>query len=157
MSKRQFSQKWITAIVTVGVICSTQVSNAAKPADKYLSLTNPYWRAGRIEYNQAGFDTAGYSDKFWWGLSPRHPYSEHEMLSGEWGAAIYYDGIATAPEAMWLTDKFFFPDWTTNSQFIIESDPVAWDDDPSPPGNPVTGNDTGHSSISNGDVTVAID
>lgn len=160
MSKRQFLHKWIAVIVTVGVVCSTQVSNAAKPAEKHLCLSNPYWRAGRIEYNEAGFDTAGYSDKFWWGASPpslRHAGDyEHEMLSGEWAAGIYYDGIGTpGNKAMWLTDEFVFPDWTTNSDFVIDidSDPFAEDDED----NPVVGYDTGHSRIKNQRVAVAID
>ena len=55
-----------------------------------------------------GFDAAGYSDWWDWGRDywPRHPYSQHEMLSGEWAGAIYYDGIATGEQAMWLTDHF---------------------------------------------------
>ena len=50
------------------------------------------------------------------------------MLSGEWGAAIYYDGIDTDPidanepdgarKAMWLTDKFIEPTWI---EFLLHS------------------------------------
>lgn len=143
-------------MVLIAMICSTEVSNGAKPSEKFLWLSNPYWRVGAI--NEPGLDAAGYSDKFWWGLSPRHPYSEHEMLCGEWGAAIYYDGIATGEEAMWLTDKFLYPDWDTYCDFTIEADPAAWDD-PNPPatGNPVVGNDTGTSTIENPEVSVRID
>jgi hypothetical protein len=54
-------------------------------------------------------DYAGYSDVIEYGYSLEHPYTYHELLSGEWAAAIYYDGIEDAPQAMWLTDKFLFP------------------------------------------------
>jgi hypothetical protein len=142
-------------MVLIAMICSTEVSKGAKPSEKFLWLSNPYWRVGAI--NDPGLDAAGFSDKFYWGASPpslRHAAAyEHEMLSGEWAAAIYYDGIATGAEAMWLTDKFFLPDWTTNSQFIIDSDPVSSDN----VNNPVVGLDTGYSRIKNAQVQITID
>ena len=142
-------------MVLIAMICSTEVTKGAKPSEKFLWLSNPYWRVGAI--NDPGLDAAGFSDKFYWGASPpslRHAAAyEHEMLSGEWAAAIYYDGIAMGPEAMWLTDYFLYPYWTTNSDFIIDSDPFAEDDED----NPVVGYDTGHSRIKNEQVTVAID
>jgi len=154
MSKIQFSHKWIIlVIIPIASLCSTQIANAVDPSTEHLWLSNPYWRAGRIEWNEGGFDAAGFSDKFWWGTSPRHNFTEHEMLWGEWAAAIYYDGIATAPKAMWLTDKFVFPDWITNSDFYIWGITNQWND----PANPVVGYDTGYSSIRNGQVIVTID
>lgn len=76
------------------------------------------------------------------------------MLSGEWPAAIYYDGIGTpGNKAMWLTGRFFSPNWTTNSQFIIDSDPVSSDNE----SNPVVGLDTGYSRIKNAEVRITID
>jgi hypothetical protein len=37
------------------------------------------------------FDNGGFSDWIWYGPSPEHPVSgNHEVLSGEWGAGIYY-------------------------------------------------------------------
>ena len=106
MKKFGFSQKWIVAVLTIAVLCSPHLVEGAKPSEKYLWLSNPYWRVGAAD--DPGLDAAGYSDKFYWGASPpslRHAAEyEHEMLSGEWGAAIYYGGIATGDQAMWLTD-----------------------------------------------------
>ncbi|MBN2021067.1 MAG: hypothetical protein JW749_12690 [Sedimentisphaerales bacterium] len=115
------------------------------PSTKRLTLDNPYWK---IE-----LDAAGYSDWLGWFESPRHPYAFCDILTGEWAAAIYYDGISTAPNAMWLTSQFSVPDWNTNSDFVIYEDPNAWDD----PCNPIVDNDTGYSVIRNGQVEVRID
>jgi hypothetical protein len=148
MDKTACLQKRIASILVVVVsLVTSQGSRADAPSSKTLLLDNPYWNAE--------LDTGGYSDVFWWEqFSPRHNYTRHEMLSGEWGAAIYYDGIGTpGNKAMWLTDEFIFPDWLTNSDFVIDSDPFAEDDED----NPVVGYDTGHSRIKNGQVTVAID
>lgn len=70
------------------------------------------WPSGSVY-----LDTAGYSDDFYYNRTDLHSYGTHEMLSGEWAAAIYYDGIAAEPNAMWLTNRFVDPDWTTNSDF----------------------------------------
>ena len=152
MDKTGCLQKRIASIVVVVVsLVTSQESRADAPSSKTLLLDNPYWNAK--------LDTGGYSDVFWWEqFSPRHNYTRHEMLSGEWGAAIYYDGIGTGSKAMWLTDKFLYPDWDTYCDFTIEADPAAWDD-PNPPatGNPVVGNDTGTSTIENPEVSVRID
>ena len=67
---------------------------------------------------------SGYSDGWYWGVSERHlnynPYpwepQYHEMLSGEYGAAIYYNGI-TNNQSMWLSNYWLYPFWTTNSNF----------------------------------------
>jgi hypothetical protein len=115
------------------------------------------------------FDAAGYSDWAYWGSSDRHGYEYHEMLSGEWAAAIYYEGIATGSQTMWLTDHFLWPNWTTLSDFSATSC-SSWDD-PYPPLNPVPPNetakdhdqntvtayDTGQSVIHNGQVQITID
>ncbi len=98
-------------------------------------------------------NAAGYSDDLLYGISPRHPYSYEGLLSGEWAAAIYYDSIGTAPNAMWLTDHFITPDWTTNSDFQIFQEPNVWDD----PCNPVKGIDTFYSVIRNDQVKIRID
>jgi len=138
----------VVVAILVGVsLGSTNVTQAVVPSAEILELRNPYWRAEWI-------DAAGYSDKFYWGPSPRHDVSgEHEMLSGEWGAAIYYTGISTEPKAMWLTNEFVLPDWYTNSDFQIMDSPNQWDN----PANPVVGYDTGHSSIRNAQVEIDID
>jgi len=100
----------------------------------------------------AYIDAAGYADKFYWGLSPYHPHGYHELLSGEWGAAIYYDGNPKAPKAMWLTDYFLAPPWPTYCDFTVNSY-RAWED----LNNPVVGYDTAHSVISNNQVEITID
>ena len=120
------------------------MAEGGAPSTQGLTLSNPYW--GMI------LDAAGYSDYIGWGYSPR-PHVTGEMLSGEWGAAIYYDGISTSPNAMWLTNQFIYPNWSTNSNFQIFQNPSAWDD----PCNPVVGNDTGYSVIRNNQVEVRID
>ncbi len=115
-------------------------------------------------------DAAGYSDDgFYYGPSPSHPVSGyHELLSGEWGAAVYYDGIHTTwidpvnpnkgKKAMWLTNLFEYPNWYTNSDFVVSSDPAkqprSWAD---PNGNPAPQNDTAISYIDNGTMEVRID
>jgi len=100
----------------------------------------------------AYIDPAGYADEFFWDLSPYHPHGYHELLSGEWGAAIYYDGNPKAPKAMWLTDYFRAPDWPTYCDFTINSY-SSWDN----PNNPVIGYDTAQSVISNSQVRITID
>jgi hypothetical protein len=75
----------------------------------------------------------------------------HEQLSGEWAAAIIYDGIS-AGEAMWLEPNWVCPDWVSNSQFQVVVPFHSWDDAE----NPVIGRDTGESVISNGEVEITI-
>jgi parallel beta-helix repeat protein len=102
------------------------------------------------------FDDAGYSDGINWGYSPNHPYPYeggiHELLSGEWGVAIFYDGISTEPNSMWLPNSFIFPNWTTNSTFSTSLYGEYRDDS----NNPVIGYDTGQSKIISGDGKVEI-
>jgi len=100
----------------------------------------------RIDCNHFGgtFDNAGYSDAIdWGGNTAYHPYSLHETLSGEWGMAIFYDGISTEPNAMWLSNYFKFPYWWTNSTFSTSSYLSSRDDS----NNPVIGYDTAQSKI----------
>ena len=61
-------------------------------------------------------DDYGYSDYL--GYS-HHGVPLHEMLSGEWAAAIKYVEIESWPQAMWLTHQFICPDWSTNSNFTV--------------------------------------
>jgi hypothetical protein len=131
-----------------------------------FELNNPYWF---IELDQAG-----YADFTYWYPSPRHQYpTAHEMLTGEWAAAIYYDGIGSDPNAMWLTDEFEYPRWYTNSEFTQNWDYSAWNnsanpiwDDPCQPTGPYSrdysqvnhGNgDTAQSIISDGKLEITID
>jgi uncharacterized repeat protein (TIGR01451 family) len=101
------------------------------------SLTNPDWYI--TMWN------SGYSD---WMISPHG----HEQLSGEWAAAILYDGIPGG-ESMWFERNWVCPDWTSNSQFHVISPFHTWDD----PDNPVVGYDTGLGVISNGEVEISIE
>jgi hypothetical protein len=93
-------RRLLTGLAVLAGVWLTRAAQGAEPSSQWLQLSNDYWHVQLI-------DTAGYSDKFYWGASPRHNVEdEHEMLSGEWGAAIYYDGIGTGNQAMWLTDCF---------------------------------------------------
>jgi len=109
-------------------------------------------------------DAAGYSDWVWYGPTEGHDHPYHEILSGEWGAAIYYDGIDTAltvdpndsptrRQAMWLTQRFSFPDFYTNSDFVYGDTCVGYPDSI----NPVPNNDKGISVIRNQQVEITID
>ena len=113
----------LVAVVFFTLVLCTSIT-AASPTDWHVMIGSPYWFGD--------FDAAGYSDWWWWGQSNRHPYGSHEMLSGEWGAAIYYDGITTEPKAMWLTNYFQYPDWTTNSTFTVYGTPNSWDNSSNP-------------------------
>ena len=57
---------------------------------------------------------AGYSDFLIYTLPPFPTDALHEMLSGEWAAAIRYQGAA---QSIWLEPTFAYPEWTTNSNF----------------------------------------
>ncbi|HLB74287.1 MAG TPA: LamG-like jellyroll fold domain-containing protein [Sedimentisphaerales bacterium] len=139
-----------------------QVAEAGDPSEQVLHMGSP------VSFGE--FDAGGYADWCWWGPSARHGYEYHEMLSGEWAGAIYYNGIATGDQAMWLTDKFIYPDWLNPDNDFTVTSCSSWDD-PSPPGNPVPPNynakdhanntvtayDTGQSVIQNGQVRITID
>ncbi len=98
-------------------------------ADMALSRDKEAKGAGEIHYAcPAGcsewtidVDVFGYSDWLWF-----HPDStpSHEMLSGDWAAAIYYDGIETSPQATWLTDYWICPYYRTAETFEPVSGPT---------------------------------
>ncbi|MCK4999418.1 MAG: DUF11 domain-containing protein, partial [Anaerohalosphaera sp.] len=110
-----------------------------------------------VPYFKAIFDDAGYSDYgIFYGQSDIHEFPLHELLSGEWGAAIYFDGIATGDKAMWLTDMFLYPDWATNSNFV--GDPNSRDEGDNSNNSPgYDFNDYGQSVIRNGKLEITID
>ena len=118
-------------------------------------------KQGGAPYFYATLDAAGFSDWIYYGYSPIHDYPYHELLSGEWGAAIYYEGIDTAVidpntgqrQAMWLTQQFEYPYWSTHSTFSAPGLCAAWNN----PANPAPGMNTGQSVITNGDVEITID
>ena len=43
-----------------------------------------------------------------------------DYLSGDWAAAIKYDGINNANETEWLEPHWLAPFWTTNSSFSVK-------------------------------------
>ncbi len=110
------------------------------------------------------FDAGGYSDGIYYGITDIHPFSSHELLSGEWGAAVHYDGINSpyissdpnlGRQAMWLTDYFKFPYWYTGSQFFIPDNKLhqVWNN----PNNPILGDDAARTWVRNQSLEVQID
>lgn len=84
----------------------------------------------------------------------------HEMLSGELGAAVAYDGLeAQLPppqKAMWLEPDWLYPIWTTNSTFFVEVG--LWDPPTGPPfDRDGDGMVEGRSQVSNGEVRIRLD
>jgi hypothetical protein len=80
------------------------------------------------------------------------------MLCGEWAAAIKYDGIqntgadsSNPTGAQWLTQKFIYSDWATESPFKVITPITATDTDGD--GYP----DTGKSVVSDGKINVEIE
>lgn len=127
---------WLLAVALV--VATGTLTAAANGA----TISSPDWY---IDLNDAG-----YSD---WMIQTFPGQLDHENLSGEWAAAISYDGISTpGGVSMWLTPWFICPYFTTNSTFSTEIPLTTWDD----PANPTTGNDTGYSKISNGVVDIEI-
>ena len=148
-SKTIFRTLYVTLLILPSVIYATPPSEGTV----YLYTPSPYPNPRVFD---ATLDAAGYSDVINWGFSDYHPYDSHELLSGEWGAAIYYNGILSEPKTMWLTNRFICPNWDpTNSNFVFDSWPEkwAWDN----PNNPVEGYDTGRSVITNNEVEITID
>jgi hypothetical protein len=73
-------------------------------------LTGPAWEIAVSDY--------GYSD-YLGDLTPG--FQGREYLSGEWGAAVGYAGNGSVRSPTWLEPNFIYPDWTTNSDFTVES------------------------------------
>ena len=139
-----------------------------QPSDINIYLGNPSeYCDNEAPYFHGKIDSAGFSDWIWYGKSPNHPYGSHELLSGEWGAAIYYDNIDTNPivsgnpnsplKSMWLTNKFIYPDWYTNSDFTVPDDPNIptgyWHD----PNNTVPYYNAARTLIENNQIQIQID
>lgn len=117
------------------------------PALPETSFVTPDWYIVLSDY--------GYSDFLIYTSGDFPTNSLHEMLSGEWGAGIGYDGIESRlspPEKMmWFEPNWVYPSWTTNSLFTVETPfdfpSVDTDGDGLP---------EGFSVITNGDVQVTI-
>ena len=145
----------------VGGECAQQSSHYPAPAEE----SQPPCFALQCSEWLIILNSAGYSDS--WLLTANALQNcrpvDYDLLSGEWAAAIYYDGVAnsgndpTAPPgtATWLVVDFWQPPWRTNSAFWLVEPPQAWDD----PANPASTfmNDTGRSHISNSQVDIVID
>ena len=129
-----------------------------------FELNCPYWFML--------FDRAGYMDITYWYPSTLHPYSNHEMMTGDWAAAVSYSGLNETDTAEWLTDLFIIPSFSTGSPFdfntySVSNDPdnPVWTDPNQPseyePGSHNysigdTGNDAGLSKIGDGKLEVTI-
>jgi len=114
---------------------------------RVLAMGEEFWLYPDGQPVKFGFNRAGYSDEWDWGVSERHLHwtsGSHEMLSGEAASAIFFAGIQNN-KSMWLTQNFACPDWGTGSLFIPSSNPYpnSWDD----PCNPINGFDTGRSIV----------
>ncbi len=126
-----------------------------------FTLSCPYW--------YIGYDRAGYVDITWWYPSPRHPFPAHEMMTGDFAAACWYQNINEDNEAEWLTDQFVIPSFYTGSPFSFDApaneaydtynDPCnpVWDfDQPSNPPYSTYQYDTGWSKIDDDKLEITI-
>lgn len=119
---------------------------AASTAHAQNTYTSPTWYTDMTD--------AGYSD-FIIQTAGAFPSGRiHEFVSGEWAAAIGYNGIENIlpppQKSMWLEPQWIYPTWTTNSTFLTSvpgSFPTDTDGDGLPEGSSV---------IDNGDVEVTI-
>ena len=113
MSTQKTNQSLNTTFsLSVLLLISSMIttSMATDPSDETFTIGDDTPLTDEAPYFYGTFDAAGFSDIIYWGDSPNHGCNYHEVLSGEWGAAIFYDSISTEPNAMWLTNKFLFPD-----------------------------------------------
>jgi len=74
-----------------------------------FQLNSPYW--------YINIDRAGYVDYTFYYPSPRHLASYHEMMTGDWAAAVWYPNIPTGTQAAWLTNRFIAPTCYTQQNF----------------------------------------
>lgn len=127
-----------------------------------LTIGNPVSPDSTVEappYFFATHDAAGFSDWIYYGKSPEHNHAYHELLSGEWGAGIFYNGINTERidpgfpkrKAMWLTQRFDFPYWYTGNDFHKFGTCQATENT----NNPTPLKDTGRSFIANDEIFLA--
>jgi hypothetical protein len=109
--------------------------------DPLGEMSNPDWR---IELN-----SFGYSDLLYHKCRDYAGEHEHEMLSGDWMAAVSYD----RGKPIWLNKNMICPKYSSNSNFIIDGTITTWDDRD----NPIEGNDSGSSKISNEKLQIEIE
>jgi hypothetical protein len=106
--------------VLLGCAMSVALAAAGLPVRGAEALyASPAWNITLSDY--------GYSDFLVYSSEDFPPDYLHEMISGEWAAAIGYDGIPLAPpqKAMWLEPHFFYPEWISNSNFAV-TEPISF-------------------------------
>jgi len=101
--------KWLGVALTAGVLGSS----AARAQPSEAAVLSPNW--------SMIIDDFGYADV---ALDLRPGFLGREYLSGEWAAAVSYVSGASAVAPTWLNPEFLYPDWTSNSDFDVET-PVA--------------------------------
>lgn len=118
---------------------------ALSPAVAQERYSTPTWGINLSDY--------GYSDYINYTAGPFPGDWVHEMISGEWAAAVGYDGIpVTLPQrSMWLEPNFAYPDWFSNSNFQVV-EPLSLPADTDADGLP-----EGFSVIANADVEIRIE
>ena len=72
-------------------------------------VSSPTWEILVTDYGYADF-----------ALDRRPGFVGREYLSGEWAAAIGYETDEGAVGPLWLQPQWFYPDWTSNSDFGVE-------------------------------------
>ncbi len=122
---------------------------AAAPARAEFFLANPHWDITLTDY--------GFSDVLFYNDRAAVGQCLPEMLSGEWAAAVGYDGIEDglgfplAESSMWIEPQFLYPDWSTNSAFSVVSPGTLL------PDFDADGLPEGFSVVSNGTLEIRID
>ncbi len=144
----------LLSVIIVSLFVNILFPSLASAEQVEFTLSCPYWE---IEY-----DRAGYVDITNWHTSPRHPFAVHEMMTGDWAAAVYYDGINQDNKSEWLTNQFEVPTFYTgspfsgsfnvpdNEAFSISNDPCnpVWDfNQPSDPPYSSIQKDSGWSKV----------
>ena len=96
-----------SAVARLGVAAAISLSGLSAGARE--TLTTPDWNITLTDF--------GYSDFM---LDNTPGFEGREYLSGEWGAAVGYQ-VAGRPlvSPKWFEPHFIYPDWTTNSDFIV--------------------------------------
>lgn len=108
-------RRWRRAAVAM-VVSASLCGGASRAMAQagFLTLANPNWEIDLTDF--------GYSDY----LGDQTPgFEGREYLSGEWAGAVGYtrgnDVGSPVIGPTWLEPNFVYPDWTTNSDFQVES------------------------------------
>ncbi len=152
-------RRWFQSVAIFGVVSlllatvPATLAGTCSPGGGFCTpspvvvYANPHWSIQLTSF--------GYSDFViyqlppfprWDPRDPMGPPPLHELFSGEWAFAIRYNGTV-----IWLEPCFLYPDWQTNSNFIVEV-PISFTTDTD--GDGVL---EGISVISNGTVRITIE